>query len=141
MTGLTQRLRKDQPIYQQIMRWVIQKAIRGEWKQGDQLPSIRNLAQELHVNPNTVARAFLELEREGWLETRRGEGTFLKADPHKIQTAQAQILQELVKEVAHTLLQMGKESVIDLFCETLRHHIDVQSQNRGGTQHGRRGPR
>lgn len=52
----------------------------GKLKPGDKLPSARELAVELKVNPNTVIHAFSELEREGLSETRRGLGTFLRED-------------------------------------------------------------
>lgn len=65
------------PIYLQIMNQVKTAAAGGLIKTGDQLPSVRELAVELTVNPNTIAKAYQELEREGIIKTLRGRGTFL----------------------------------------------------------------
>ncbi len=62
------------PIYEQIVTQVIFAVAGGDLAPGDLVPSVRELAAELVVNPNTVARAFQELERDGVLESRRGIG-------------------------------------------------------------------
>jgi GntR family transcriptional regulator len=64
------------PIYQQIVRQIKQLCATGRLKPGDELPPIRALAEQLTINPNTVARAYTELEREGVVVTRQGSGTF-----------------------------------------------------------------
>ncbi|WP_338025039.1 GntR family transcriptional regulator [Calidithermus timidus] len=68
------------PIYAQIVQGVKRMLANGKLKPGDKLPSARDLATELKVNPNTVIHAFGELEREGLSETRRGLGTFVRED-------------------------------------------------------------
>jgi GntR family transcriptional regulator len=68
------------PIYAQIVQGVKRMLANGKLKPGDKLPSARELAVELKVNPNTVIHAFSELEHEGLSETRRGLGTFLRED-------------------------------------------------------------
>jgi len=65
------------PIYRQISRIVEQRIIAGEWKAGDRLPSVRDLAVDLEVNPNTVARTFQTLADDGLIENRRGIGSFV----------------------------------------------------------------
>jgi len=65
------------PIYQQITEQVRLAVTTGGLAVGDQLPSVRALAEELVVNPNTVARAYGELMREGLLESRAGRGVFI----------------------------------------------------------------
>lgn len=65
------------PIYDQIKAGLRGLVARGTLRPGDQAPSIRTLAVELKVNPNTVARAFRELVLEGFLESRRGGGNFI----------------------------------------------------------------
>ncbi len=69
---------KNVPIYIQIMDEIKHRVIAGTLKSGDKVPSVRDLAEELKVNPNTIVRAYQELEREGLTETRRGMGTFIK---------------------------------------------------------------
>lgn len=65
------------PIYKQIIDQVRLAASTGKLDSGDQLPSVRILAEELVVNPNTVARAYADLVREGVLESRHGKGAFV----------------------------------------------------------------
>jgi GntR family transcriptional regulator len=68
------------PIYRQLMDQIRQGVARGRLRAGSRLPSVRVLSRELVVNPNTVARAYTELEREGVLNTRQGLGVFV-AEP------------------------------------------------------------
>jgi GntR family transcriptional regulator len=65
------------PIWQQVVTQVTRQAISGAVSAGDQLPTVRDLASELRVNPNTIAKAYQELERNGIVETKRGLGTFI----------------------------------------------------------------
>jgi GntR family transcriptional regulator len=69
------------PIYAQLDRALRAAIATGRLSAGDQLPTVRQLAVELSVNANTVARVYAELERAGVLETRRGVGTFVSATP------------------------------------------------------------
>ena len=69
------------PIYVQLERGVCAAIAAGRLRQGDRLPTVRQLAVDLRVNANTVARVYGELERRGVLETRRGVGTFVGATP------------------------------------------------------------
>ena len=64
------------PIYQQIVDEVRRAFVCRTLVAGDPLPSVRQLASELRINPNTVSQAYQELEREGLVEMRRGQGTF-----------------------------------------------------------------
>jgi GntR family transcriptional regulator len=65
------------PIYRQLMDQIRQAIARGRLKPGSRLPSVRALSRELVVNPNTIARTYTELEREGVLHTRQGLGVFV----------------------------------------------------------------
>jgi len=67
------------PIYRQISDQIRRAVAAGQLMPGDQLPSVRDLAAQLLVNPNTVARVYRDLERDGLLETRRGMGTYVSA--------------------------------------------------------------
>ena len=67
------------PIYAQVERALRAAIAAGRLKPGDQLPTVRELAVDLQVNANTVARVYSELERAGVFETRRGVGTFVRA--------------------------------------------------------------
>jgi len=70
----------SQPIYAQIVAQVEQAVATGELQPGDRLPPVRGLAEELVVNPNTVAKAYSLMEQGGLVATRKGSGTFV-ADP------------------------------------------------------------
>jgi GntR family transcriptional regulator len=69
------------PIYAQLERALRAAIATGRMQPGDQLPTVRQLAVELRVNANTVARVYAELERAGVIETRRGVGSFISATP------------------------------------------------------------
>jgi GntR family transcriptional regulator len=68
-------------IYAQLERGLRAAVATGRLRPGDQLPTVRQLAVDLRVNANTVARVYAELERAGAIETRRGVGSFIKATP------------------------------------------------------------
>lgn len=65
------------PVYQQIVRRIKELCLRGVFKPGDKLPSVRELSVMVLANPNTVSKAYQELERQGIIETRPGIGTFV----------------------------------------------------------------
>src|SRR5258706_4360887 len=69
------------PLYHQLARAIRFAIATGRLVVGDQLPTVRQLAVDLRINANTVAKVYVELEREGVVETRRGVGTFVKAWP------------------------------------------------------------
>ncbi len=70
--------KKPEPIFLQISNAIKEMILEETFKEKDMLPSVRALAFELKVNPNTVQRAYKELEREGWIEVLRGEGYIVK---------------------------------------------------------------
>src|SRR5229473_4194693 len=67
------------PLYAQLERTIRFAVAAGKLREGDQLPTVRQLAVDLRINANTVAKVYAELERLGVVETRRGVGTFVKA--------------------------------------------------------------
>src|SRR5918999_3518765 len=71
------------PIYAQLERGVRAAIATSRLRPGDQLPTVRQLAVDLQVNANTVARVYAELERAGVIETRRGVGSFINASPEQ----------------------------------------------------------
>ena len=73
--------RDPTPIYAQLERGLRAAIAASRLKPGDQLPTVRQLAVDLRVNANTVARVYAELERAGVIETRRGVGSFIRATP------------------------------------------------------------
>lgn len=77
--------RDPTPIYAQLERGLRAAIATGRLAPGDQLPTVRQLAVDLRVNANTVARVYTDLERRGVLETRRGVGSFVSATPSQAQ--------------------------------------------------------
>jgi GntR family transcriptional regulator len=75
------------PIYAQLDRALRAAIVTGRLRPGDQLPTVRQLAVDLQINANTVARVYAELEREGVLETRRGVGSFVSTSPGAARSA------------------------------------------------------
>ena len=71
------------PIYAQLDRSLRAAIATGRLQVGDQLPTVRQLAVDLSINANTVARVYAELERAGVIDTRRGIGSFVTATPHQ----------------------------------------------------------
>jgi GntR family transcriptional regulator len=69
------------PLHAQLERGILAGLAAGRLKPGDQLPTVRQLAVDLRINANTVAKVYAHLEREGVLETRRGVGTFIATAP------------------------------------------------------------
>lgn len=105
------------PIYRQIMRQVKYLVTSGGLLPGEQLPPVRKLAQQLVVNPNTVARAYRELETLGVLVSRRGAGVFVAdgVNPlarHEQRKILAERLDQLLSEARQ--MQIGLEELIEL---------------------------
>lgn len=73
--------RSSEPIYVQIMEQIRQMVANGELQQGDQLPTVRQMATELRVNFNTVARAYRMLDEAGLISTQQGRGTYIWETP------------------------------------------------------------
>jgi GntR family transcriptional regulator len=105
------------PIYQQVVNQIKYQVASGRLKQGEQLLPVRKLAEQLIVNPNTVARAYRELEAEGVVESRRGSGVFVAEGVSPLaKREQNRILNEridtLLAEAAH--LNVDLDAVIKL---------------------------
>lgn len=87
------------PVYRQIIDQVLFATASGSLRTGDQLPTVRQLAVDLSINPNTVVRAYRELEIRGVLETQQGTGTFISGKKVRQDEAQRQRrLTQLVSE-------------------------------------------
>lgn len=99
------------PIYAQIERWIRQSVAARILNVGVQLPTVRELAVEIRVNANTVARVYRDLEREGLLETRRGIGTFI-ARTEKQQTKRER--EKRIAEIRSDLLARLQREGISL---------------------------
>jgi GntR family transcriptional regulator len=129
------------PIYRQVAAQVKAALARGDLRPGDPLPSVRALAQRLVVNPNTVARAYQELQREGLAASRRGVGTFLTEpgtelsgpDGRRLLAARQRLLAErmdaLIVEAAH--LGLSADELVATLRERLA-EFELPADQKGG---------
>jgi GntR family transcriptional regulator len=103
------------PMYLQIMEQIRQSVAAGDWKPGEQIPSIRALAIELQISVITVKRAYLELEREGVILTQHGKGSIVALDPNLGQRLYAEEFEEHLRQVARigTLLGMTEQEIVE----------------------------
>lgn len=99
------------PIYEQIVSSIEDLAVRGVLESDSQLPSVRQLAVELSINPNTIQRAYSQLEKTGVIYSVKGKGNFVAADPKRLwEEKMEQILQEMEKLLRQALaLGVGRE--------------------------------
>ncbi|WP_240633108.1 GntR family transcriptional regulator [Paenibacillus montanisoli] len=97
------------PIYMQMVDEVKKALARGELSPGDKIPSHKERAQMSQVNPNTVQRAYQEMEREGLTETLRGQGTFIRNDPALLQTIRSEMALAAVKLFIEEMQGLGIE--------------------------------
>ncbi|MFA5031791.1 MAG: GntR family transcriptional regulator [bacterium] len=94
-------------IYLQIMDRIKRAIIRGDWKRGEQVISVRDMAIKIGVNPNTVARAYAELEREGMLISKRGMGTFVTEDAKKIEEEKEKLATQYAERFGKEIKEIG----------------------------------
>ncbi|MFN6400563.1 MAG: GntR family transcriptional regulator [Planctomycetota bacterium] len=98
------------PIYLQVMQQIKYLVASGRLAPGDELPSIRSLAEQLIVNPNTIARAYRELETQGVVEKRRTAGTFVADSGSPLaRKERLKLLKERIEQLLTEAYQMGFE--------------------------------
>lgn len=109
----------NKPIYIQIMDYFKYKIIRQELRSSDKIPSVRETAKKLDVNPNTVQRAYTELESAGITVRRRGLGSFVDVDDEKLQILKQDLAIEKVDQFLKEIHQMNisKENLMNLIDE------------------------
>lgn len=92
------------PIYEQVVQRLEELILKGALEPGSQLPSVRNLAMELSINPNTIQKAYMELERKRFIYSVKGKGSFIADNENLIDIKKEEILKTL-----RTLITEGKE--------------------------------
>ena len=98
--------RDARPIYTQITDGFRDQILAGVLQNGDKLPSVRDLAQQLSINPNTIQRAYRELEAQGWIATVPGKGCFVCGVP-QVTPKEQQPLFDSFDKAASALLALG----------------------------------
>ena len=111
----------DAPIYTQLIQQVKVGIVTGAFPPGERLPSVRDLATEAGVNPNTMQRALAELERDGLVYSQRTAGRFVTEDNTMINAAKRSLAQRHVKTFLEAMLRLGfqREEIIALITQEL----------------------
>ena len=99
--------REDAPIYTQLIAQIQQHIVGGLLGPGARLPSVRDLAAEAGVNPNTMQRALTELEREGIVHSQRTAGRFVTEDAERIHRLREELARQRVKDFLEGMCQLG----------------------------------
>lgn len=111
------------PLFRQIMDGIRRKVAAGELAEGSRLPSVRALAMQLTINPNTVAKAYAELTAEGLVEPQKGVGLFISARRQRLSVAERRRrLDEAVEQMVSAVLPLGFE--VDEIVERLRRELE-----------------
>lgn len=100
-------LDNDRPIYLQLMERIQIDIVSGKYHSGDKLPSVRDLAVEAAVNPNTMQKALSELERNGLVYSQRTSGRFITEDAAMIKDLKEQLATEHILEFIMKMKQLG----------------------------------
>ena len=114
-------LDSSRPIYLQIVERVQMDIITGRYQPGDKLPSVRDLAQEAAVNPNTMQKALSELERSGLIYSQRTSGRFIAEDKELIHQMKKELAAAEVSAFVAHMKQLGitPEEIRQLLAETI----------------------
>ena len=97
----------DAPIYAQLVEGITRRIVAGTYPPGSRLPSVRDLAAEAGVNPNTMQRAMSEMERQGLLHSQRTAGRFVTEDEAVIRALREELAREEVRSFLAGMLQLG----------------------------------
>lgn len=100
-------LKSDRPIYAQLIEKIQLLIVSGIYPAGSKLPSVRDLAGEASVNPNTMQRALAQLESDGLLFTQRTSGRFVTEDVEKIMKTKNSLAMELIREFIDNMSNLG----------------------------------
>ncbi|PIK32273.1 GntR family transcriptional regulator [Bacillus siamensis] len=104
---MKREFQSSKPIYLQIADRVYYRLIRNELSPGDKLPSVREMAVQMKVNPNTIQRTYSEMERLGIVETRRGQGTFIAERPDLKEELKDRLTKDVFKRFIQEMAELG----------------------------------
>lgn len=111
----------DRPIYAQLVEKIQLDIVSGKYEAGDKLPSVRELAAEASVNPNTMQKAMQELERKGMVFAQRTSGRFITEDRVMIQQLKEEMASAQIQEFFQKMMQLGfqKEEMMNMIQKAL----------------------
>ena len=112
---ITLDYRDKRPIYEQVTEQIQRLIVTDVLKPDDKLPSVRSLAMEISINPNTIQRAYMQLEKDGWIYTVKGKGNFVSEKDNWHGPEKQAALDALKKEIEKAkALGITKEEIIEL---------------------------
>ncbi len=110
----------NKPIFQQLVEMITNDIVSGKYVLGQKLPTVRDLAMEAGVNPNTLQKAFSLIEQTGLIYTKRGEGRYVCENAEIVKTQAYDLLYVRCKEFVHSISAMGaSDEVVLEIVETL----------------------
>ncbi|SEN88227.1 DNA-binding transcriptional regulator YhcF, GntR family [Amphibacillus marinus] len=104
---MPKEFQSSRPIYMQIVDQIIINILQGKQRRNAKLLSVREMAIEMGVNPNTLQRAYGELERMGVVETKRGQGTFVVDNPNLFEQLRCNMQAEIVGQYVEEMKKLG----------------------------------
>ncbi|UEL47796.1 GntR family transcriptional regulator [Terrisporobacter hibernicus] len=112
----------NKPVYIQLVEQLKSKIISGEFKAGEKIDSVRSLAEDAQVNPNTMQKALVELEREELVFSKRTSGRFVTDDKEKIKSMKKEVANEEIKNLKINLERLGftKDEIINLVISNIK---------------------
>ena len=110
------------PVYEQLIKQVEDQVLKGIMKEGDKMPSVRSLSMELSTNPNTIQKAYTELDRKGIVVSVPGKGSFISAKAVEIVGNQSKEQLSQLKEIVRKLAYAGvsKSEITDMIEEVYK---------------------
>lgn len=122
--------KNDRPIYAQILEHMELDILSGKYSPGEKVPSVRELAADAAVNPNTMQRAMVELERRGLVYTERTNGRFITENMDMLQDAKKRIAEEYIGEFVDKMKKIGysEEEVKNL----MQNHMNYERNEKNG---------
>ena len=115
-------LDSDRPIFLQIVERIQMDIVSGKYAPGDKLPSVRDLAAEASVNPNTMQKTFTELERTGLVYSQRTSGRFITEDINMIEELKSSLAKKKINEFLDLMQKLGfkNEEILSLMNQTMK---------------------
>lgn len=125
------------PIYKQLLSQIERMILNGYFAQGDSLPSVRQVATDLDINPMTVSKAYGLLEERGYVERLRGKGMIVaKRDEEVSEKEKLTMLNTMIKDLISEaqLVGVSEQQLLAMFVEQASDNTDVESQNTQGKE-------
>jgi GntR family transcriptional regulator len=120
-------LKSDRPIYTQLMEQIELMIFSGVYPPGSKLPSVRDMAQEAEVNPNTMQRALAKLEEDGLIITHRTSGRSITEDARMIERAKTKLAQKQITEFLEKMQMLGFEQkkILTIISELVQLKLNI----------------